>query len=155
MSNNDILRRVRYLFDYRDPKMVEIFGHVGHQVTQTDVAKWLKKDTHFDFKELSDKELALFLNGFIIELRGKKEGDQPVAEEVLNNNIIFRKLKIALNLKDSDILAIFALVKVKISKHELSAFFRKPTQSQYRPCEDQYLRNFLQGAQLKYRPGDR
>ncbi len=54
------------------------------------------------------------------------EGLQPAPEKRLTNNIVFRKLKIALNLKDEDILEIMALAHLSISKHELSAFFRKP-----------------------------
>jgi uncharacterized protein YehS (DUF1456 family) len=42
----------------------------------------------------------------------------------------------------------------RLSKHELSAFFRNPTQPQYRECKDQVLRNFLMGLQMKYRPKD-
>jgi uncharacterized protein YehS (DUF1456 family) len=110
------------------------------------------KDGDPDLVELSDNELAYFLNGFINEKRGKKEGVQPVTETTLNNNIIFRKLKIALNLKDTDILEILKLAGLPISPHELSAFFRNPDQKQYRVCHDQFLRNFLHGMQLKYRP---
>ena len=72
-------------------------------------------------------------------------------EELLSNNLILRKLKIALNLKDVDMIEIFQLVNVRISKHELSAFFRREDQAQYRECLDQYLRNFLKGMQVKYR----
>jgi uncharacterized protein YehS (DUF1456 family) len=66
--------------------------------------------------------------------------------------MIFQKLKIALNMKDDEILEILAKVNVNISKHELSAFFRKPTQDQYRLLKDQILRNFLRGIQMKFRP---
>ena len=100
---------------------------------------------------IKDVELASFLNGFIIEKRGKREGEQPVPEKRLNNNLILRKIKIALNLKDTDMLEYFDLVDFKISKHELSAFFRKPTQKQYRICKDQFLRNFMLGMQFKIR----
>ena len=75
-----------------------------------------------------------------------------IAEKTLNNNLILRKLKIALNLKAEDIIAVLNLADLYISKHELSAFFRKPTQKQYRMCKDQFLRNFLHGLQLKHRP---
>ncbi len=92
------------------------------------------------------------MNGLIIERRGPKEGPKAIAETRLNNNIIFRKLKIALDLKDVDVLAIFSMVDFRLSPHELSAFFRNPNQSQYRECQDQVLRNFLQGMQRKYRP---
>jgi uncharacterized protein YehS (DUF1456 family) len=102
--------------------------------------------------DLKDQELALFLNAFINHKRGKKEGEQPVAEKHLTNNAILRKLKIALNLRDEDMLAILMLADLRISKHELSAFFRNPNQSQYRLCNDQILRNFLFGLQVKYAP---
>jgi len=100
---------------------------------------------------LSDFQLAVFLNGLITDKRGKKKGPKPKPENRLNNNIVFRKLRIALNLKDTDILEILHLADISVSKHELSAFFRKPGQSQYRECKDQILRNFLKGIQLKYR----
>lgn len=150
MSNNDILRRIRYTFDLNDTKMIDIFGLADLNVTRAQISDWLKKDDDPAFQELSDVQMSTFLNGFIIEMRGKKEGPQPEPEKVINNNIVFRKLKIALNLKDEDILDIFDLVDMRLSKHELSAFFRSPNQSQFRPCKDQFLRNFLQGMQIKY-----
>ncbi len=151
MKNNDILRRLRYTFDFTDSKMMSLFALGGEEVTREQVSDWLKKEEEPDFKSLHDVKLAVFLNGFINDQRGKKEGEQPKPEKNLNNNMIFRKLKIALNLKEEDILAIFDLVGMKISKHEISAFFRSPEQSQYRLCKDQILRNFIQGLQLKYR----
>jgi uncharacterized protein YehS (DUF1456 family) len=48
-------------------------------------------------------------------------------------------------------LEIFALVDRKLSPHELSAFFRKPSHKSYRYVKGQYLRNFLMGLQLKYK----
>jgi uncharacterized protein YehS (DUF1456 family) len=112
----------------------------------------MKKDDDPDFQSCSDSELAIFLNGLIIDRRGKKEGPLPVPEKRLTNNVIFRKLKIALDLQAEDILEILESVDVKISKHELSAFFRKPDHKHYRECKDQVLRNFIHGVQLKYRP---
>ncbi|MDP4267581.1 MAG: DUF1456 family protein [Bacteroidota bacterium] len=151
MDNNDILRRMRFIFDFNDSKMIEIFDQRDYQVTRAQVSSWLKKDDDPDFRKLNDDQLAIFLNGLINDKRGKKEGEQPASETKLNNNIIFRKLKIALNLKDIDIIEILELANMKISKHELSAFFRSPGQEQYRQCMDQILRNFLQGLQIKYR----
>ena len=150
MTNNDIMRRIRYTFDFNDTKMIEIFSLADYQVTRAQISDWLKKDDDPAYQELLDYQLAIFLNGFINEKRGKKEGAQPVLEKKMNNNIIFRKLKIALNLKDDDILDIFKLVDLRISKHELSSFFRNPNQDKYRPCKDQFLRNFLHGMQIKY-----
>ena len=152
MNNNDVIRRVRYTFNFSDDKMIEIFGLAEVEVTRAQVSEWLKKDEDPNFKGIYDKDLASFLNGFINLRRGKKEGPQPKPEKTLNNNLILRKLKIALNLRDDEMVEIFDLVDMRISKHEINAFFRKPTQSQFRFCKDQFLRNFLFGIQKKYRP---
>jgi len=149
MTNNDIIRRLRYIFDLNDSDVINLFALANHEVTREQVCNWLKNDDDPAFVSLNDLHFATFLNGFIISKRGKKEGDSPKPEKRLNNNIIFRKLKIALNLKDEDILAIYDLTDIQLSKHELSAFFRGPEQSQYRLCNDQYLRNFLTGLQIK------
>ena len=151
MTNNDILRRIRYTFDFNDSKMIAIFGLADHQVTREQISDWLKKDDNPAFQKCSDTKLAIFLNGLINDRRGKREGPQPKPEQRLTNNIIFRKLKIALDLKAEDILEIMDLTNVRISKHELSAFFRKPDHKHYRDCKDQILRNFINGVQLKYR----
>lgn len=151
MTNNDILRRIRYAFDFDDSTMIAIFGLAGYQVTREQISDWLKKDDDPAYQRCSDTQLAIFLNGLINYKRGKKEGPQPEPEQRLTNNIIFRKLRIALNLKAEDILEIMELAGLHISKHELSAFFRKPGHKHYRECKDQILRNFLKGVQLKYR----
>ncbi len=151
MTNNDILRRIRYIFDFDDSKMIAVFGLADHQVTREQISNWLKKDDDPSYQECSDTQLAIFLNGLINDKRGKKEGRQPEPEKRLTNNIIFMKLKIALNLKAADVLEIMDLANLRISKHELSAFFRRPDHKHYRDCKDQILRNFLKGMQLKYR----
>ncbi|MCW8831008.1 MAG: DUF1456 family protein [Gammaproteobacteria bacterium] len=151
MTNNDILRRIRYTFDLSDSKMIAIFGLADCEVTRAQISDWLKKDDDPAYQNCSDTQLATFLNGFIIEKRGKKDGDQPVPEKRLSNNIIFRKLRIALNLKDEDIFKIMDLADFSISKPELSALFRKAGHKHYRKCKDQILRKFLKGMQLKYR----
>ncbi|MCK5156463.1 MAG: DUF1456 family protein [Spirochaetales bacterium] len=151
MTNNDILRRIRYIFDYGDSKMIAIFGLADHEITREQISDWLKKDDDPAYKSCSDTQLSIFLNGLINDKRGKKEGAQPVPNKYLTNNIIFMKLKIALNLKADDVLELMNLADLPISKHELSAFFRKPDHKHYRECKDQILRNFLKGMQLKYR----
>lgn len=151
MNNNDIIRKIRYIFDYNDSKMLNIFKSTGKEVSIEQLSNWLKKDEDENFVGIYDIDLASFLNGFINENRGKREGEQAKPEKTLTNNIILRKLKIALNLKTEDIIDILDLADLTFSKHELTAFFRKPSQKQFRMCKDQFLRNFLFGLQLKYR----
>ena len=152
MTNNDILRRIRYSFDLNDSKMIALFALAELEVTREQISDWLKKDEDEDFRPCTDNQLALFLNGLIIDKRGNKDGPKPAAEKSLTNNMVFRKLKIALNLKDDGVQEILQLTDTQISKHELSAFFRRLGHKHYRECKDQILRNFLKGIQLKYRP---
>ncbi len=111
----------------------------------------VEKEDNPAYQKCGDTLLAIFLNGSINDRRGKKEGAQPYPERRLANNIILRKLKIALNLKAEDILKIMNLAYLRIRKHELSTFVHRSDHKNYCDCTDQILRNFLTGMQLKYR----
>ncbi|VAW98654.1 hypothetical protein MNBD_GAMMA22-1599 [hydrothermal vent metagenome] len=150
MKNNDVLRRLRYIFDINDNKMIAIFGEANLKVTRAQISDWLKKEDNPEFKACNDNQLATFLNGFINDKRGKKDGPPVIAEKRLTNNMIFTKLKIALNLKAENVVAILAVADFQLSKSELSAFFRKPGHKHYVDCKDQILRLFLKGLELKY-----
>lgn len=151
MTNNDVLRRIRYTFNFDDTRMIAIFALGGIEVTRAEISDWLKKEDDPDYQACSDVQLARFLNGLIVDKRGANDGPQPPPETSLTNNIIFRKLKIALNLQADAVLALVNQADFSMSKHELSAFFRKPGHKHYRECKDQVLRYFLKGVQLKYR----
>ncbi|HCR96661.1 MULTISPECIES: YehS family protein [Halomonas] len=155
MTNNDIFRRIRYCFDLKDTAVLKVFALAEFTVSEEQVSGWLKKEEDEKFLKMRDRELAAFLNGFISYKRGKRDGEQPAPESNLNNNMVFQKLRIALNLKADDILAIFEQAEFRLSNHELSAFFRKPTHKNYRECKDQVLRNFLMGLQFQQRPESR
>ncbi len=152
MTNNDVLRRLRYILNVDDNKMAAIYHLTGEKVSENQMQHWLQKDEDPGFAEMPDEELAVFLNGLIIEKRGRKDGPQPVPEKELTNNILLKKLKIAFQLKDFDMLEILKLADQEISKHELSAFFRKPGHKNYRICNDQIFRKFLTGLQMKISP---
>lgn len=150
MNNNDVIRRLRYTFNYNDKQMMALFSSANMTVTREQVSQWLKKDDDPDFVNCTDHTLASFLNGFINEKRGKKEGPQAVAEQRLTNNVILTKLKIALNLKAEELIALLDSVDFRLSKPELTAFSRKPDHKNYRLCKDQVLRNLLQAIDKKY-----
>jgi uncharacterized protein YehS (DUF1456 family) len=152
MNTNDTLRSLRYTFNLSDSEMISLFALAEYPVTREQVSQWLKKDDAADFKLLKDVELATFLNGFIFKNRGKKDGPSPAPEERMTNNIVLKKIKIALNLKSDDVKEILGFADMLVSDHELSALFRKPDHKNYRTCQDQILRCFLKGLQLKYRP---
>lgn len=63
----------------------------------------------------------------------------------LTNNDILKKLRVAMKFRDDDIIEVLMLVGYKISKSELGAFFRNADHPKYKECQDQILRNFLNG----------
>lgn len=63
----------------------------------------------------------------------------------MSNNDVFKKLRVAMKLRDTDIVEILALVDFKVTATELSAFFRAEDHPNFKPCGDQILRNFLNG----------
>lgn len=69
----------------------------------------------------------------------------------LTNNDIIKKLRVALQLRDDQIVDILKLVDFKISKSELGAFFRKEDHPKYMEMQDQILRNFLNGLVIHLR----
>ena len=152
MTNNDILRRIRYIFELSDSKMMKIFSLANKEASRAEICDWLKREDDPSFQTLRDIELSTFLNGFIVDKRGPKEGPTPIPEERITNNLIFLKLKIALNLKAEEVQALLQSAGFTLSKHELSAFFRKPGHKHHRVANDQVLRNFLKGVELKFRP---
>jgi len=150
---NDILRRLRYLLDYDDIRMMRVFAAGGIGVPREFVCDVLRPDSEPGYRRATDRELSAFLNGLIMELRGKREGPKPQPDETLNNNQILQKLKIAFALRSEAVLALLAGEGVKLSPHELSSFFRKPGHKHYRECMDQVMRNLLT-ALTKQRRGD-
>jgi uncharacterized protein YehS (DUF1456 family) len=152
MTNNDILIRLRYALDLNDMTLQEIFSLGDHPVEFFTLKDYLRKEEEEGYKTLNHKGMDSFLDGFIVYRRGKKENQGAPSEKTeLNNNVILRKLRIALELKEEDMLMIFKLADITLSRSQLSAFFRKKNQDNYMECKDQFLRNFLKGLTIKHR----
>ena len=154
MTNNDILRQLRYALNINDSGMIEIFKLADHEIEQSNLTGLLKKEDEEGFVNCGDAVLGYFLDGLILHKRGRKEikpGETRKSDTQLTNNAILKKLRIALELKEDDMLAILRLAGVDISKPELTALFRKEGHRNYKECGDQFLRKFLKGLSIRYR----
>ena len=154
MDNNDILRQVRYALNINDSTMTEIFKLAGHEIEQSRVTALLKKEDEEGFVHCDSALLGAFLDGLIVYKRGRREtrpGETNRPEPRLTNNAILKKLRIALELKEDDMLEVLRLADIDISKPALSALFRKEGNKNYKECGDQFLRKFLRGLSLRYR----
>ncbi|MGE5027894.1 MAG: DUF1456 family protein [Betaproteobacteria bacterium] len=154
MINNDVLRSIRYALDLSDAKVAGMVKLAGRDISQADVASLLKKEDEAGFAECDDDVLSAFLDGLIIQNRGKMESgpDQGKAPESrLTNNAILKKLRVAFELKEEDMHQVLALAGFSVSKSELSALFRARNHKNFRKCGDQFLRNFLKGLVIRHR----
>ena len=149
MTNNDFLRRLRYALNIKDNIMVQIFKKGNIIVTREDVIDYLKKDIDEGLKKLSNADLMTFLDGLITFKRGEKKEVSPAPKIKITknnlNNILLRKLRIALAFKSYDMIRIFKLGGIEISEGELSALFRSENHKNYKECGDKYIRIFLKG----------
>ena len=155
MTNNDILRRVRYALDLKDAQSMALFTQGGVALDEAQFRALLAKEEDDNYHSCSDEQLLGFLDGLVLQERGPREGGSaPKAEgaEPMNNQV-FKKLRVALQLKEQDILDLLALAGFIVRKPELTSLFRKPDHKHFKACGDQFLRNFLQGLAMQRRHG--
>ncbi|EXJ22497.1 putative cytoplasmic protein [Alkalibacterium sp. AK22] len=179
MNNNDRLVRLRYALDVKDEQLVEIFKLGQQDISKAEVQELLKKakteensqldrepsdrddysaETLYE-KSCSNRLLESFLNGFIIYERGQQYNahGEPIQPTYLlekdqdANNVLIKKVKIALALTSDDILDILDETGVRLSNSELSAVLRKQGHRNYKVCGDRYARNFLKGLAYRFR----
>lgn len=146
MTNNDALRSIAYLLHVSDAKLVEIVRLGDGDVGKDEIISYLKRDDEFGYVPCPHEVMSHFLNGLVTFKRGPSENSlAAVIETPITNNIILKKLRVAFELKDTDIAAIIEKSGLRVSKAELGAFFRRPDHRNYRECGDQFLRNLMKG----------
>jgi len=151
LSNNDTLRRLRYSLNLRDPQLERIFSLSGRPLDRLTIDRYMKREGEDEWLECPDEVLSDFLDGLILLFRGPKPRTEPAPKpersKGLSNNDILKKLRIALELQEEDLIAVMERSGMKVSPSEINALFRKKDHRNYKPCGDQFLRNFLTGLE--------
>jgi uncharacterized protein YehS (DUF1456 family) len=170
MTNNDILIRLRYALNITDLRLVEIFALAGKTLSVEDLRPLFLKEEATGYQDCDGPTLGAFLEGLVTSLRGKRaagteaapakpgtkpgkpaSSGKPAWVRHPSNNDVLKAVRVALSLREEDIVAIVRLAGVDASRSEINALFRKEGQENYRPCGDQFLRNFILGLTKKYR----
>lgn len=155
MTNNDFLRSFRYALELDPSALRAFFAEGGEHLPLWSVAAMLKGDEEAGFEPLSDDLLKSFLAGVITTYRGPRPASEPERKpgdpRALSNNRVLRALRIAFELRDSDIQELMQAAGREVSKTELGALFRREDHRNYQPCGDQFMRAFLRGLGLKRR----
>ena len=146
MTHNDVLRSIRYLLHVNDAALADIFRLGQREVSEDEVVAFLKTEEDDGYQACGDKAMAHFLNGLVTYKRGKDESRPPQPVELpVTNNTVLKKIRVAFELKDDDLIGLLQKTGLTVSKGELSALFRRPDHRNYRECGDQLLRHLLRG----------
>ncbi len=152
MINNDVMRSVRFMLKLDDARIAALIKLGGLEISRPQVTDFLKRDDEPGYVLCDNTVMAHFLDGLIIHLRGRDESAPPrPVERSITNNTVLKKLRVAFELKEQDVLALMAATGFQVSKPELSALFRNADHHNFRPCGDQFLRNFLKGLTERVR----
>ena len=155
LSTNDILYRIKKALHLSHEEILKAFALEGYEMTPEHLKSLLKRRYDKGFKPCSFEALGVFLDGFVTLKRGPSD-QKPSEDEVLEltNNLILKKLRVALNLKEYELKILFALADVELSKQQLSGLFRKEHHKNFKPCSNELLDRFLEGLEEFYYRGE-
>ncbi len=154
MKTNDILYKIQKALNLSQKEMLEAYKLAEYKIEASHLDSLLKRRQDEGSKLCSYEELGVFLDGFVILKRGpspKKKNDDVVE---LTNNLILKKLRIALELKEAETEIIFSLGEAKLSKQQLASLFRKEGHKNFKECSEELLLAFLDGLDEFYFVGE-
>jgi len=154
ISTNEVLYRIQQSIHLTQDEMLKAYELENYVMERSHLASLLKRRQDKDFMLCSYEELGVFLDGLVTLKRGpsSKKKDEEVVE--LSNNLILKKLRIALELKEAEIEIIFGLADIELSKQQLSSLFRKEGHKNFKICSDELLMAFLEGLDEFYYTGE-
>ena len=159
ISTNDLLYRIKKALGLSNEEILKAYELEAYPMTPEHLEAIMKRRFSEGFELCSYEELGVFLDGLITLKRGpspqKKLETDPSEEEAvpLTNNLILKKLRIALELKEPEMEIIFGLADVKLSKQELKSLFRKEDHKNFKACSDALLMAFVEGLDEFYYSG--
>ncbi len=155
MLNNEILRMLSRVLEADAADVAALARLSGAEADAAEVEPMLLQEGEPGWRECSDAFLAHFLEGLVINQRGR-DGSRPPRpiETPVTNNMVLKKLRAAFELHEEDIRAIFEAADAQLSKAELNALFRKPGNKHYRACSDELLEAFIAGMALSGAAGE-
>ncbi len=153
INTNEILYRIQKALNLTTEEMIATYKLEAYEMKPSHLEALLKRRNDKDFMLCSYEELGVFLDGLVTLKRGpspKKNSDEVVE---LTNNLILKKLRIALELKEAETEIIFGLGDVELSKQQMASLFRKEGHKNFKVCSDELLMAFIEGLDEFYYVG--
>ena len=155
MITNDIIFKIKTALKLSNSNILKAYELAEFTMSESELDSILKKEQDEGFKPCGYEELGAFLDGLVILKRGPSPKKQDASKVVeLTNNLILKKLRIALELKEADTEIIFSLGEAELSKQQLSSLFRKDSHKNFKLCSDELLIAFLDGLDEFYYSGE-
>ncbi len=153
MKPGEIIRALKDALNLNRRQIQHIYELEEFPITLERLDTILKKRSKKNSANATYEELGVFLDGLISYKRGKSQTATP-EDVVLDNNLILKKIRAALNLKEYEIAIIFELADYKISKSTIKDMFRSNTHPKFKECSNKTLQAFLEGLEEFYFVGD-
>ncbi|SFZ98714.1 hypothetical protein MNB_SV-5-377 [hydrothermal vent metagenome] len=154
MDTNEILFKIQKALNLTNSDILKAYELESYDMSNEELSSILVKRQDKSFKVCSYEQLGVFLDGLITLKRGEspKKPEDEIVE--LTNNLILKKLRIALELKEPETEIIFSLGELELSKQELKSLFRKESHKNFKVCTDEMLLKFLDGLDEFYFVGE-
>ena len=155
MEINDILFKIKTALSLKNEEIIEAYKLADFEMSEERAISILKRKQDKGFEEATFEELGIFLDGLVLLKRGPS--DKAVDEEEiveLTNNLILKKIRVAMELKEAELVILFALGEVTITKRQIGSLFRKEGGKNFKVCSDELLNAFLDGLDEFYYDGE-
>ena len=155
MQTNDILFKITKALSLEVKEIIEAYKLASYEMSEERVINILKRRQDKGFEEATFEELGVFLDGLVRLKRGMSEKEINEDEIVeLTNNLILKKIRVAMELKEAELVILFALAEVDITKRQIGSLFRKEGGKNFKACSDELLNAFLYGLDEFYYDGE-
>ncbi len=154
MKINDILYKIKTALSLSDKEIIEAYALVSYEMTVQRLDAILKRRQDKGYEDATYEELGVFLDGLITLKRGESSSKKESEELALSNNLILKKLRIAMELKEAELMILFALVDAPLNKRQIGALFRAENHKNFKACSDELLMLFLEGLDEFYYDGE-
>ncbi len=155
MTNNETLRLIQASLQLEATDIERIFQASGHVPASAEQSGYFLDASMEGHVACPNIALAAFLEGLILDRRGpnpKKPGPPQLTDSALDNSDVLKKLRIALDMLHTDVVATLSRVGVNPTKSDVADWFRAKGHVQYRSASDAVLRYFLTGWRPPRRP---
>lgn len=155
MQPNDVLFKIKKALALDTKAMIKAYALADFEMSEERLISIMKRRQDKGYEEATYEELGVFLDGLVLLKRGPSDkiaNDDEVVE--LTNNLILKKIRVAMELKEPELVILFALADVELSKRQIGSLFRKEGTKNFKRCSDELLDAFLEGLDEFYYDGE-